>query len=788
MARHLVIVESPAKARTLQRFLGEDWVVRATAGHVKDLPPGRLAIDRTGSYEPEYQVLRGKGQVLQELAREARLAETVYLATDPDREGEAIAWHVAEELGLEGRALRAKIHEITPAGIERALREAGGLDRQAYEAQQARRIVDRIVGFSLAPLLSRAIDRGLSAGRVQSLALRLVVERDQQRRTFSGPSTFVVEATCATSKGRTFLAGAEVPTREEAEAIAAALAGGPGEAGKGPPALQVGRVEVRERTRMPPPPFVTARLQQEAFSRLGFSLQKTMRLAQRLYEGVDLGPAGPVSLVTYARTDSPRVSETAAAAARRWLEGRYGAKSLPDAPPRYPAPATAQDAHEAIRPTAVELEPELVKPHLDRDAGRLYELIWKRFCASQLGPARYRDTRVEIEAGGHRLRARGLALEAPGFLVVWGGKTIGLQAGEGPEAADLATVQRLPELHEGEGLAVREVAIREVPALPPEHHTEATLLAELESRGIGRPSTWSQVVDTLVERGYVQRQRGRIAATELGEAVVGLLLEAVPELVDPSLTSRLEAQLEEVASGARDWVEVVRGFHLPLEERIERAKERFGGGRKRGMTETPCERCGAPMALRWGRSGPFLSCSTYPACRHTRDLAVPGEATSIVLGATGRDGVPSGPGDTVVAGADPAPPPPLLEPPRHGSCPRCGSPLVERRGRAGPFLACSAYPACRTSLPLSTGVRCPACGEGELVEKRSRRGSLFFGCNRWPACSHAMRERPVPAPCPRCGAALLVQRFSRREGGILACVAEGCSHWQPLPLPGRGPE
>ena len=768
MAKRLVIVESPAKARTLQRYLGEEWAVRATGGHVKDLPEGRLAIDLAGGYAPEYQVLRGKGHVLQELAREARVADEVFLATDPDREGEAIAWHVAEELGLEGRGRRARIAEITPAGLDRALRTAAPLDRARYDAQQARRVVDRIVGFQLAPLLGNVIQRGLSAGRVQSIALRLLVEHEQRRRTFRGATTYRVELELAPAKGPAFVATGEVATEVEARALGEAARAG----------AVVARVERRQRVRQPPPPFVTARLQQEAYQRLHFSLKKTMRLAQELYEGVELGPAGPVSLVTYARTDSPRVSESATAAARQFLGARFGPEALPAEPPAHAAAPGAQDAHEPIRPTAVELEPALVKPHLDRDAGRLYELVWKRFCASQLGPAVYEETLVELEAGGSGFRTRGLALLSAGFLAVWEGRTQDPFAGEGTEAAELAALVRLPPLEPGDAIAVREVRVVEHTEDPPPPLTEATLLGALERRGIGRPSTWTQVVDTLVERGYCTRTRGLLAPTELGEAVVGLLLQAVPELVDPDLTARLEAELDGVGNGERDWVEVVRGFHQPFERRLREARERFGAPARKGLVDTPCEQCGKPMVLRWGRSGPFLSCSGYPACRFTRDLAQPGAAASVVLGAAAlRD--PQASENGVVVREPPAPPVPL-EPPHKGSCPRCGAPLVERRGRSGPFLSCSAYPACRTAVPLSTGVKCPTCGEGEIAEKRSRQGRTFFGCNRYPACSFAMRERPVPQPCPKCGAAFVVQRFSRREGGVLACAADGCGHWQPL--------
>lgn len=779
MTRRLVVVESPAKARTLQRFLGSDTVVRATAGHVKDLPDGRLAIDLTNSYEPEYHVLRGKGHVLQELTKEARLADEVFLATDPDREGEAIAWHVAEETGLEGRAKRARIHEVTPAGIERALREAGPLDRARYDAQQARRVLDRLVGFGVSPLLSRAIKRGLSAGRVQSVALHALVVRERERRAFASSRWHAVEVMLAAKKGPAVVVSlADRFGPEEAEGVAAAL--------RGEKAV-VRAVARRDRLRGAPPPFVTAKLQQEAFERLHFGAGKTMRLAQRLFEGVELGEAGQVSLITYARTDAPRISSGAAAAARSWIAGKWGAEAVPERAAAHEAGKLAQEAHEAIRPVSVELTPELVKPHLERDLHRLYDRIWRRFVASQMGPARYVATEAMIELAGRTLRASGLLLDSPGFLAAFEGKSVPALAGETERFEPLV---KLPPLEEGQALEVTEVRVEERQDEPPSPYSEATLLAELESRGIGRPSTYAAVVETLLDREYVKREGGWLTPTDLGFGVDAVLAEAVPELLDADFTAVVEAELDRVAAGEIDWVEVVRRFHRPIEAKLRARKEADGEAGSRRTTAERCEKCGAAMAIRWGRTGPFLSCTAYPACKHTRDLARPGSTGSVVLAAvlgtsTGGEAVlaredeATAPASSSAAIAIAAIPPPL-EPTRRGTCPRCGMAMVERRGRAGPFLSCSGYPACRTAMPLSTGVPCPACGEGEIAEKRARSGRTFFGCNRYPACSHVMRERPVARPCPKCGAGYVVQRFSRRDGAVLVCAVDGCGHWRPL--------
>lgn len=755
MARRLLIVESPTKALTLQRLLGSEWVVRATSGHVKDLPEGRLAIDRFEDFTPVYQVLRGKGHVLQSLGKEARLAEEVILATDPDREGEAIAWHVVEELGLEGTARRARIHELTPSAVDRALAEAGPLDRARTDAQQARRILDRLVGYGLSPLLSRKIGPNLSAGRVQSAALHLLVQRERERRAFQVARGWNLVAEVKPRKGRSFLAGTSTPlSRGEAESVARAL----GEEGT----VRVERVRAQSKRREAPPPYVTASLQQDGFSLLRFSVTKTMRLAQRLFEGVALGDAGTVSLITYVRTDSPRVSGPALDAARRFAEENFGEAGGPSEGD-WAHPPGSQLAHGGIRPVSVEITPELVKPHLDRDAHRLYDGIWRRFVASQMKAAVYEDVEIVLGGTGISLSASSLSVAEKGFLVLWGEKAPSRFAKE-TEAWEAK--RPLPALEVGEALGVSAVEVVEWASEPPSRYTEATLLAVLEERGLGRPSTWASILETLLDRGYVVRGADGLTPTPLGERVDEVLFEAVGDWLSPSRTAEVEEAIDSVASGERDWLDVVKSFYLPFEERLASAMP--PASKSRRQVDESCERCGEALSIRWGRMGPFLSCSAYPKCRFTRDLGRPGEQGSVV--------VPGGPG-AAVAPEEPVAP---VRPTPQGSCPRCGAAMIERRGRNGPFLACSAYPACKTSLAVSTGVPCPACGEGEIAEKRSRAGRLFFGCNRFPACDHAMRERPIPGTCRKCGAGYLVQRFSRREGAVFVCVQEGCGHHRPV--------
>jgi len=745
MGKSLLIVESPAKARTLKGYLGKDFRVEASVGHVKDLPKNELGVDVEGGFQPKYSVIRGKGKVLQRLKQAAKEAEVVYLAPDPDREGEAIAWHIAEEIRPkrgDKPIYRVMIHEITKKGVQEALRRPGPLDPNRYNAQQARRILDRLVGYQISPILWDKVRRGLSAGRVQSVALRLVVEREREIQAFRPEEYWLVEADLEGSVPPPFRARlrriggrpARVGTGEEAEAIREKLAGVP---------FRLAKVERKERRRNPSPPFITSTLQREAFRKLRFSARKTMTLAQRLYEGVDV-EGQPVGLITYMRTDSTRLSDEAVAACRAFIRSRYGPDHLPDRPNVYRARKGAQDAHEAIRPTSMEYPPERVQPFLDPDAFRLYKLIWDRFVACQMQPALFDETVFEIEAGPFGFRATGTVMRFPGFMAVYVEGTD--EPPEEPEPGD----GRLPDLPEGEELRCLGVALQQKFTQPPPRYTESTLVKELEEKGIGRPSTYAQILSTLRDRGYVKVENRRFVPTELGVIVNDLLVESFPQVMDVGFTAQMEAELDRVEEGKRDWRDLLRNFYAPFSRTVERASREMRNIKEiREPTDIPCDRCGQPMVIRWGRNGFFLACSAYPQCRNTKGFERDADGSIRVV-----NGEPTG------------------EP-----CPECGAELVIRTGRYGRFKACTRYPDCRHTAPVGSGVACPreGCG-GELVEKRSKRGRTFYGCDRYPDCDYVLWDRPVPRECPECGHPFLVEKAARGGAVTVRCPRKGCTY------------
>lgn len=748
----LVVVESPAKGRTIQRWLGPGHRVLATMGHVLDLPENALGIEVEQGFRPRYEVLKGKNRLLSDLKRAARAADRVLLATDPDREGEAIAWLLAEELGAPGgsaRVRRVLLHELTPDAIRAAVERPLDLDRRRFEAQQARRVLDRLVGWQVSPLLWRRVRRGLSAGRVQSVAVRLVVEREREREAFVAVERWGVEAEVRGATGAPLAARLRGPGGEpadlagqgEAEAAARALQG-----------LELSVLEVARRPAVapPPPPFTTATLQQVAAAELGLAPRRTMALAQRLYEGVELGEEGTLGLVTYARSDSSRCSPAAEAWGRAWAAAAFGAAQVATGPAAPPAPSRPS-AHEAIRPTSAGWPPERVLPILararERDLGRLYRLIWRRFVASLMVAARHEEVAVRVAARGADGAVRAVLLATgrvevePGWLLAHGDQPPGPQAG-GPVPGPAS----LPALAEGQPLRLVAVAaVRDVTA-PPPRFTEATLVEALEARGLGRPSTFAAIVDTVQARGYVERRERHLAPTALGVRVTDTLAEAFPRELDVAFTAGLEAELDRIEEGRADWRAVVAGFHGPLQEALARAA---AGG---AAAAVACQRCGRTMTITAGKAGEFLACSGYPVCRATRDFRREGGA--IVL-------LPE-PGDEA-----------------SGPCPRCGAPLVARRGRRGRFLACSRYPACDGKVSPSLGVACPrGCG-GEVTERRSKRGKTFYGCSTWPGCDFVSWDRPRNEPCPDCGGTWLVEAVSRRSGPVLACPDRACGYRRP---------
>jgi DNA topoisomerase I len=746
----LVIVESPAKAKTIEKILGKGYTVKASVGHVRDLPPKRLGVDLQDGFTPEYIVIRGKAKVLDELRASAKRAGKIYLAPDPDREGEAIAWHIAQELDGQERdtIYRVLFNEITPRAITEAMRNPGRIDEDKVNAQQARRILDRLVGYQISPLLWRKVRRGLSAGRVQSVALRLICEREKEIDAFVPQEYWTVTVVLEGDQPPSFEAQlvkigskkAQIQAAEMAHAIAGQLRNAQ---------FVVGDVKTRERRRQPPAPFITSRLQQEGANRLRFSARKTMTLAQGLYEGLAIGPDGVVGLITYMRTDSTRVSEDAQRETLEFINTTYGQQYAPEKPNVYRSKKNAQDAHEAIRPTSTLRTSDQIHAYLDRDHQALYHLIWSRFVASQMRPAIFDVTTADIAAGEYGLRASGSVLKFDGFLKVYTEDRPTTAAGSDEEADQN---RALPPLHAGQVLRVLEVKPEQHFTQPPPRYTEASLVAELEKRGIGRPSTYATILSVIQDRDYVETKERKFYPTELGRLVSDLLVEHFPDVMDVEFTAAMENLLDQIEEGKRPWVGVLRDFYEPFEKHLQAASQRMPSVKNMVEPTTEiCEKCGKPMVIRLGRYGKFLACSGYPECKATRPLK--SEDT--------------GPHQVGVLTSE--------------VCEQCGSPMVVRKGRYGEFLACSAYPTCKVAKPMSLGVACPTGGcAGELVQRRTKRGRIFYGCNRYPDCQFTLWSKPVPMPCPECQAPFLVEQGSARKGKLLRCFRQECGYETPM--------
>ncbi|MBV8201985.1 MAG: type I DNA topoisomerase [Acidobacteria bacterium] len=816
MAKNLLIVESPAKTVTLKKFLGKQYAVEASVGHIRDLVKKDMGIGPR--YEPHYEVIASRREVVKKLRAAAKKADTVFLAPDPDREGEAIAWHIFEVLGKEPDAVRrVTFNEITRRAVLQALEQAGEIDFKKVDAQQARRVLDRLMGFRLSPLLWQKVKQGLSAGRVQSVALKMVCDRQDEIEAFQPEEYWNIAAELAAAAPPPFSARlsridgkkAEVANGEQAAAIVRDLESG---------SFTVRTVERKEAQQKPGAPFITSRLQQDAARRFSFSVKRTMALAQGLYEGREIGDRGAVGLITYMRTDSTRVSEEALAAARELIAATYGPEALPDAANRYASKKGAQDAHEAIRPTTFELPPEAVKDFLKADEWKLYKLIWERFIASQMLPALFDVTQVDVENGRYVLRASGRVLKRPGFLAVYrettdeetaGAGAAGSGNGNGEDAAGatpamamgsaapLAGLQGtaaavLPPLSEDEALELRRVDSEQKFTQPPAQYNEATLVKALEENGIGRPSTYASILGTLSQRDYADKVDGRFRPSALGRLVNSMLQQGFHDILNEGYTAALEEQLDEIEDGHLDWRQAVANFDEKFSRDLETAGEQMRNVKREGVPlDETCPDCGSQLLMRFGRYGTFVGCSNYPACKYTRDLA-PAAGNGGGAGAAAHDGGAQAAAAGSIGSADSAAAPgsaaangaPAAAAEEIPPCEECGRPMALRRSRFGTFYGCTGYPECKgirkigpkAEPPKPTGVACPECGKGEIEEKRSRRGKLFYSCNRYPDCKFALWNRPVLKPCPDCGAPFLLEKTTKRTGTRLVCNTEGCGH------------
>ena len=743
-SKPLIVVESPSKARTISKYLSKKFNVVASVGHVKDLPGSKFGVEIENNFAPQYITIKGKGKILSEIKKAARSASSVYLAPDPDREGEAIAWHIAEELNEDkDKVYRVLFNEITEKAIKEALQNPGRIDINKVNAQQARRILDRIVGYKLSPLLWEKVRRGLSAGRVQSVAVRLICDLEREIGQFKPEEYWSILANVEGKNPPPFEIklikyqneNINIPDGQEAERIKGVLSS---------THYSVRTIERKEKRKYPLPPFTTSKLQQEAARRLRFTAKKTMLLAQSLYEGLEIGDEGPAGLITYMRTDSVRVSDDAKSEARIYIKDNIGHEYLPDRAIEYKNKKGIQDAHEAIRPTSVIRTPEYIKGYVDRDTYNLYRLICNRFVACQMNPAILDTTTIDVEAGDYLLRATGSVMKFPGFMKLYQEeRDETVEAGEGEDEV-------IPSLTEGERLRLNSIEAKQHFTQPPPRYTEATLIKELEEKGIGRPSTYAAILSTIQDRKYAEKREGRFFPTELGFLVNDLLVEHFPELIDVMFTARMEEELDEIEEGRYEWQAAVGDFYGPFNQHLEKAK---AGMRNLKREETPtdikCEKCGSNMIIKWGRRGYFLACSAYPECKTTKEFKRTEDGTIEVIKEEGTN----------------------------ETCTACGSPMVIKTGRYGRFLACSNYPACKTTRPLTTGVRCPEpdCS-GEITERRSKRGKVFYSCTRYPECKFAMWNKPVPQPCPLCGAPFLGEKRTRGGGSTIVCLKKGCGY------------
>jgi len=799
-------VESPAKANTINKYLGKDFVVKASLGHVKDLPKSKLGVDLEHDFEPVYDVIPGKEKVVRDLRTAAKSADRILLAADPDREGEAICQHLKEILdGSKAEVYRVLFNEITPKAIRAAVENPGRINQHIVDAQQARRILDRLVGYQISPLLWDKVRRGISAGRVQTVALRLIVEREREIQAFvpeeywsiiaklEGHEPPQFEARLSKFKGK----AAEVKTQAEADHVLDIVRNSD---------FLVDSVVTKEKKRNPVPPFTTSKLQQDAARRLRFTVKKTMMLAQRLYEGIELGDEGSIGLITYMRTDSTRVSDDAMQMVRSYISDVYGGPYLPEKPVFYKSKKDAQDAHEAIRPTFVGRRPDDVKQYLSEDEFKLYRLIWTRFVASQMNPAVYDQTTVDISVKDYTFRASGRVMKFDGFLAVYEeSRDEDAKAVQGADIEDEPDIT-LPPLKEGEKVRLMDLTPRQHFTEPPPRFTEASLVKTLEEKGIGRPSTYATILSTIQDREYVTKDQGKFRPTELGTVVTEMLVKHFEDIFDIQYTARMEEELDEVEDGKMTWVEALDEFYKKFQKDLKKASKNMENLKTQEIpTDEKCDKCGSPMVIKWGQFGRFMACSAYPECKNTKEIASEeapkegegsgesaepepcencGKPMALKRGRFGQflacTGYPECKTTRKIAvgGKGAKKPDVALD----ETCPQCGqAKLVLRDGRFGEFISCGNYPKCKYIKPKTVGVACPkpGCG-GELIERRSKRGKVFYGCLKYPDCDFVVWNKPVPEPCPKCGAPFLLEKSTKKEGLVRYCNEEACDYKVPV--------
>ncbi len=744
MAKNLIIVESPAKVKTIKKFLDAKYQVLASVGHVRDLPSKELGVDEDNNFTPQYQVIDNKKKVVSDLRSAAAKADVVYLAPDPDREGEAIAWHVAELIKDKVKDIqRIQFNEITAKAVREALAHPRPLNENLFDAQQARRILDRLVGYKISPLLWKNVKRGISAGRVQSVALRLIVEREEERRAFTPEEYWLFKVLLQAQVPPTIKADlykiegkkAHVPNAEAADALEKAMQGKP---------YMVEKIEEKERQKAPLPPFITSTLQQSANQRHGYTAKRTMNIAQRLYEGVELGDQGLTALITYMRTDSIRIADEAKAAAVDFILQQFGNDYLPEKGAKTArkgkSKASVQDAHEAIRPVDVHITPEMVKSYLPPEQFTLYRLIWSRFVASQMAAARFHDTTVTIACGPAQWRAKGNRLLFAGWTAVY------------PRSSEESEAD-LPPLKEGQELTLEKLTKEQKFTQPPARYTEASLVRELEEQGIGRPSTYASIISTLQDRDYVTLTEKHFIPTDLGSVVCDQLRNHFSTLMDVGFTAQMEGSLDKVADGERNWVDLMQAFNADFVPTLNAAAKNMQTVKGGMDTKIDCPQCNKPLVIKFGKAGSFLACSGYPECSYTSNFTR--DENGVVI-PVAREQVEQ----EVV-----------------GTCPECKSDLVIKKARTGSrFIACTGYPKCKHAAPFSTKVPCPRCSNGELVEKSSKRGKIFYSCNTYPQCDYALWDMPIAEPCPQCDSPLLTRKIMRGGATKIVCPEKTCNY------------